>query len=111
MMSTFFTSPWVVPLWVSEKISTCLVSRSYTPRNSLPEPMGQLMGQVAIPSSVSISSRSSKVSIASRSILLMKVKMGMWRMVHTLNNLRVWASTPLEASMTITAESAAISVR
>ena len=34
-----------------------------------------------------------------------------WRMVHTLNSFLVCASTPLDASMTITAESAAISVR
>ena len=37
--------------------------------------------------------------------------MGMSRMTHTLKSLRVWASTPLLASMTITAESAAIRVR
>ena len=54
---------------------------------------------------------SSKGSRASRSILLMKVKMGMCRRVQTLNSLMVWASTPLAASMTITAESAAIRVR
>ena len=54
---------------------------------------------------------SSKGSRASRSILLMKVKMGMCRSVQTLNSLMVWASTPLAASMTMTAESAAISVR
>ena len=51
------------------------------------------------------------MSLASRSILLMKVKIGMWRMTHTLNSFLVCASTPLEASMTMTAESAAISVR
>ena len=33
------------------------------------------------------------------------------RMAHTLNSLRVWASTPLAASMTITALSAAMRVR
>ncbi len=49
--------------------------------------------------------------MASRSILLINVKIGIWRMVHTLNSFRVCASTPLEASITITAESAAISVR
>ena len=37
--------------------------------------------------------------------------MGMSRMAHTLNSLRVWASTPLAASMTITALSAAMRVR
>ena len=56
-----------------------------------------------MPSSCSISSHSSKGSRASRSILLMKVKIGMSRMTQTLNSLRVWASTPLAASMTMTA--------
>jgi hypothetical protein len=41
----------------------------------------------------------------------MKVKMGMWRMAQTLNSFRVWGSTPLAPSMTITAESAAMRVR
>ena len=59
----------------------------------------------------SISSISSKGSLASLSILLIKVKMGIWRMTHTLNSLMVWASTPLEPSMTMKAESAAIRVR
>ena len=54
---------------------------------------------------------SSKGSRASRSILLMKVKMGICRSVQTLNSLMVCASTPLAASMTMTAESAAIRVR
>ncbi len=38
-------------------------------------------------------------------------KIGMLRITQTLNSFLVWASTPLEASMTITAESAAIRVR
>ena len=33
------------------------------------------------------------------------------RIIQTLNSLMVWASTPLEPSTTMTAESAAISVR
>ncbi len=41
----------------------------------------------------------------------MKVKMGMSRRTQTLKSFLVWASTPLPASMTITAESAAIRVR
>ena len=64
-----------------------------------------------MPNSVSSSSISSKGSLVSWSILLMKVKIGMPRMAHTLNSLRVWGSMPLAASMTITAESAAIRVR
>ena len=73
--------------------------------------MGQFTGQVRMPSNSSISSVSAKGSLASRSILLMKVKIGMWRRVQTLKSFRVCASTPFEASITMTAESAAISVR
>src|SRR3954447_501815 len=58
-----------------------------------------------------ISSISSSGSRASRSILLMKVTMGMSRRRQTSNNLRVCASMPLAASITMTAESAAVSVR
>ena len=47
-----------------------------TPLNSLPEPIGQFTGQVSMPNSVSISSNNSKVSLASRSILLINVKIG-----------------------------------
>ena len=43
----------------------------------------------------------------SRSILLMKVKIGIFRMTQTLKSLRVCGSTPFAASITITAESAA----
>ena len=43
--------------------------------------------------------------------MLIKVKMGISRITHTLKSFRVWASTPLAASMTITAESAAMRVR
>ena len=37
--------------------------------------------------------------------------MGMSRMTQTLKSFRVWASTPLAPSMTMTAESAAMRVR
>ena len=52
----------------------------------------------------SISSMRSKGSRVSRSILLMKVTIGMSRRRQTSNSLRVRASMPLAASMTITAE-------
>ena len=45
--------------------------------------------------------------LASRSILLIKVKIGICRITHTLNSLMVCGSTPLDASMTMTAQSAA----
>ena len=35
--------------------------------------------------------------MASRSILLIKVKIGICRIAQTLNSFRVWASTPLDA--------------
>ena len=41
----------------------------------------------------------------------MKVKIGMCRITQTLKSLMVCASTPLLPSMTMTAESAAMSVR
>ena len=47
----------------------------------------------------------------SRSILLMKVTIGMSRSRQTSNSLRVRASMPLAASITMTAESTAVSVR
>lgn len=41
----------------------------------------------------------------------MNVKIGMWRMAQILKSLRVCGSMPLAASMTMTALSAAMSVR
>ena len=64
-----------------------------------------------MPSSRSTSSQRSRGSLVSRSILLMKVKMGMCRMAQTRKSLRVWGSTPLAPSMTMTALSAAMRVR
>jgi hypothetical protein len=82
-----------------------------TPLNSGPWPSGQVMGQVRIPSTSSTSCRLSKGSRPSRSSLLTKVKMGMPRRRQTWKSLRVCASTPLAQSMSITALSAAVSVR
>ena len=48
---------------------------------------------------------------AGRSILLMKVKIGMPRMRQTSKSLLVCGSTPLAVSMSMTALSAAASVR
>ena len=73
--------------------------------------MGQLTGQERMPSTFSSSSISSNGSRPARSSLLTKVKMGMERMRHTLNSLMVCSSTPLALSMSITALSAATSVR
>ena len=74
-------------------------------------PQGHIMGAVSICSWSDSSSSNSNGSRASRSILLTKVMMGMSRSRQTSNSLRVWASMPLAASITITAESAAVKVR
>ena len=73
--------------------------------------MGQFTGYVPMPSSRSTSSQSSSGSRVSRSILLMNVKMGILRRAQTLKSLRVCGSTPFAPSMTMTALSAAMSVR
>ena len=71
-------TPSLVPFCVSEKGQDFAVYSCHKLLGILlPEPIGQLIGQVAIPSSFSISSRRSNVSFASRSILLIKVKIGM----------------------------------
>ena len=49
--------------------------------------------------------------IVGRSHLFMKVKIGIPRIRHTSKSLRVCASTPLAASISMTAASAAVSVR
>ena len=73
--------------------------------------IGQVTGAVSSARVFSISSRRSKGLRASRSILLMKVTIGMSRMRHTSKSLRVRASMPLAASITMMAESTAVSVR
>ena len=76
-----------------------------------PDPAGQNSGAGSRASLAAISSRSSRGSWASRSILLMKVTMGMSRSRQTSKSLRVWGSMPLAASSTMTAASAAVRVR
>ena len=93
------------------KAITRRLARSNTPRKFRPQPIGQFMGYVPIPNTVSISSMSSKGSRISRSSLFTKVKMGMPRRAHTLKSFSVCASTPLAPSITMTAASAAMSVR
>ena len=74
-------------------------------------PIGQLAGVTSSWRSCAISSSSSNGSRPSRSILLMNVAIGTSRSRHTSNSLRVWLSMPFAASITITAESTAVSVR
>ena len=81
------------------------------PPKLLPCPTGQVMGTQGMPSSRSTSSKISSGSRTSRSILLTKVMMGVLRWRHTSMRRRVWLSTPLAASITIRAESTAVSTR
>ena len=74
-------------------------------------PIGQVIGVHEIPSSFSRLSRISSGSIESRSSLLMKVMTGVRFSRQTSSSLRVWVSTPLAASITISTESTAVSVR
>ena len=108
---TLVTGPVAIKPPMFVKVVTFFVKRSYTPLKFFPQPMGQFTGQVRIPNTSSISSNSSYGSLASRSNLLINVKIGIWRITQTLNSLMVCASTPLDPSMTMTAESAAIRVR
>ncbi len=74
-------------------------------------PIGQVTGAHSIRSTRSISSSSSVGSRPSRSSLLMKVMIGVSRRRHTSISLIVRSSTPLAQSMTMSAESTAVSVR
>ena len=74
-------------------------------------PIGQVIGVHSIFSAASISSSSDSGERTSRSILLTKVMIGVFRRRHTSSSLRVCASTPFAASITITAASTAVSTR
>ena len=87
------------------------VRKLMMPAKVLPWPTGQVMGTQGMPSSRSTSSRMSSGSRTSRSILLMKVMMGVLRWRQTSIRRRVCDSTPLAASITISAESTAVSTR
>ena len=71
--------------------------------NRGPMPIGQVAGATSSASVCSISSSSSNGSRASRSILLTKVMIGTSRSRQTSNSLRVCASMPLAASITMIA--------
>ena len=74
-------------------------------------PSGQVTGAQSIFSTDSISSSNSSGSRTSRSILLTKVMIGVSRRRQTSSSLMVCASTPLAASITMTAASTAVSTR
>ena len=74
-------------------------------------PIGQVIGAHWMPSTDSTSSSRSIGSRPSRSSLLMKVKIGVWRIRQISISLMVRSSTPLAQSITISAESTAVKVR
>ena len=74
-------------------------------------PIGQVTGVQRMLSTFSTSSSNSSGGRPSRSSLLTKVMIGVVRRRHTSISLMVRASTPLAASITISAESTAVSVR
>jgi hypothetical protein len=84
---------------------------SKTPPNRLPIPTGQVKGTVGIRSTFSISSSTESGSLPSRSSLLMKVMMGVWRVRQTSRRRMVCASTPFTESITMSAASTAVSTR
>ena len=93
------------------KSMTFFERRSRTPRKRSPLPMGQTTGQHVMPNSASISPQMSYGVRAGRSSLLTKVKSGSRRSRATSKSLRVCGSRPLAASTSMTALSAAASVR
>ena len=74
-------------------------------------PIGHVIGAQRMPSISSTSSISSIGSRPSRSSLLMNVMTGVARRRQTSISFSVRASTPRATSMTISAESTAVSVR
>mmetsp|Transcript_12096 Transcript_12096/g.26132 ORF Transcript_12096/g.26132 Transcript_12096/m.26132 type:complete len:234 (+) Transcript_12096:752-1453(+) len=93
------------------KTCTIPVSRLRTPLKRSPDPMGQSTGVQAMPNSRSISSRSSNGESDGLSSLFTKVKSGSRRRCATSKSFRVCGSRPFAASMSMTALSAAASVR
>ena len=81
------------------------------PRKCLPIPIGQFIGATLIFNTLSISSSNSIGSLISRSILLIKVMIGVSRNLQTSISFIVLFSTPFAPSSTIKAESTAVSVR
>ncbi len=87
------------------------VRRSSTPLKSPAMPTGHVNGVGCSPMRAWISSSSSRASRPGRSHLLITVMIGMPRCRHTWNSLRVCGSRPFAASMSITAQSTALSTR
>jgi len=81
------------------------------PTNSFARPTGQVSGAVSSANACDTSSSSANGSCASRSNLLTKVRIGMSRRRQISNSFLVRSSMPFAASITITAQSTAVSVR
>ena len=79
--------------------------------NVSPLPIGQFTAYVGSSNSFSIWSNNSSGSSDGLSILLQNVKIGSPFSLHTSNSFRVCGSRPLALSMSITALSAALTVR
>ena len=85
--------------------------RSSTPWKSPAMPTGHVSGVVRRPMRSWISSINSRACRPGRSHLLMTVMIGMPRCLQTWNSFKVCGSRPLAASMSITAQSTAVSTR
>ena len=99
---------------VEEKVNRVVsspVAKSSTPSNVPPIPTGQLCGLTSSASVSATSSSSSNGDLPSRSTLLTKVMIGTERSRQTSNSFLVCGSMPLAASITMIAESTAVSVR
>ncbi len=101
----------VAPCLSASKTWTTSLLRSNTPTKVAPLKTGQLIGHAGIPRWFSSCSMRSRGSRPWRSILFTKVKMGRLRSLQTRKSFSVCGSTPLAASMSITAQSAAARVR
>ena len=87
------------------------VRRSSTPLKSPAMPTGHVRGVGRSPIRAWISSISSRAWRPGRSHLLITVMIGIRRCLHTWNSFSVCGSRPFAASMSITAESTAVSTR
>ncbi len=105
------TGALYAPPGTRSKRCTCLLRLSKTPRNEGPLPRGQMTGEAWMPRTASSSSMSANGLRVGRSHLFMNVKIGIPRRRHTSKSLRVWASTPLAASITMSTASTAVSTR
>mmetsp|Transcript_2719 Transcript_2719/g.10402 ORF Transcript_2719/g.10402 Transcript_2719/m.10402 type:complete len:338 (-) Transcript_2719:513-1526(-) len=108
LSSPFFVFPALASL---ENKCTSRVGRWNTPWNVSPLPIGQFTAYVGRENSRSIWSNNSSGSRDGRSILLQNVKMGNPFNRQTSKSFRVCGSNPFAESISITALSAAVTVR